>query len=105
MKIIRTIVWVLLAVALMIFSINNWNTVDVKIWENLVLETKLPALVIVAFFAGLLPVWLLHRGTRWRMQRRINSLETAVRNATATAAAAPPPAAPTATPAATEEAK
>jgi uncharacterized membrane protein YciS (DUF1049 family) len=103
MKIIRTIIWVLLAVALVIFSINNWNTVDVKIWENLVLETKLPALVIVAFLAGLLPVWLLHRGTRWRMQRRINSLETAVRNATA--AAAPPPAAPTATPAATEEAK
>ena len=86
MKIIRTIVWVLVAVALVIFSINNWNTAEVKIWENLVLETKLPVLVIVAFLAGMLPMYLLYHGTRWRMKRRINSLESAVRNAAAAAA-------------------
>jgi putative membrane protein len=86
MNIVRTILWVLLVVALVIFSINNWNTVEVKIWENLVLETKLPALVIVSFLVGLLPMYLLHHGTRWRLKRRINSLETAVRNAVAAAA-------------------
>ena len=89
MQIVRTIVWVSLLIALLIFSINNWTPVEVKIWDDLVLETKIPALVIVSFLIGLLPVWLLHRGTRWRLKRRINSLETAVRNAAAAAAPTP----------------
>ena len=80
MQLIRTIVWVLLVVALLLFSINNWQPVEVKIWEGLVLETRLPALVIVSFLAGLLPMWLLHKGARWRLNRRIASLENSVRS-------------------------
>ena len=80
MQIIRTIIWVLLALALLVFSFNNWEPVEIKIWENLVLETKKPALVIISFLLGLLPVWLLHTGVRWRLNRRIKSLETAIRN-------------------------
>jgi len=84
MQLIRTIVWVLLVVALLLFSINNWQPVEVKIWEGLVLETRLPALVIVSFLAGLLPMWLLHKGARWRLNRRIASLENSVRSVTVT---------------------
>ena len=84
MQVIRTIVWVLLLVALLLFSINNWQPVEVKIWEGLVLETRLPALVIVSFLAGLLPMWLLHKGARWRLNRRIASLENSVRSVTIT---------------------
>lgn len=80
MQVIRTIVWVLLLVALLLFSVNNWQPVEVKIWEGLVLETRLPALVIVSFLAGLLPMWLLHKGARWRLNRRIASLENSVRS-------------------------
>jgi uncharacterized membrane protein YciS (DUF1049 family) len=97
MSIIRTILWVLLVVALVIFSINNWTTVEVKIWENLVLETKIPALVVISFLLGLVPVWLVHYGTRWRLKRRINSLETAVRSSAAVAAAPNPDFHPTTT--------
>ena len=79
MQIVRTIVWVLLAVALLLFSVNNWQDVDVKIWEGLILQTKLPALVIVSFLAGLLPMWLLHKAGRWRLNRRIASLENTVK--------------------------
>lgn len=78
MQIIRTIVWIVIAVALALFSLANWQTVEVRIWEGLVLETKLPALVIVAFLLGLLPTWLLHKVTRWRMGRRISSLESTI---------------------------
>ena len=56
MQIIRTAVWVLLLVALLLFSLNNWNPVEVKIWEGLILETKLPALVLLSFLLGLLPM-------------------------------------------------
>lgn len=92
MQIVRTVVWVVLAVALLLFSINNWNPVDIKIWEGLILETKLPALVIVSFLLGLVPMWLALKAGKWRLNRRINALENSVR---ATAAPPPPPVATT----------
>ena len=92
MQIIRTIVWVLVVVALGLFSLNNWNPVEVKIWEGLILETKLPALVFAAFLLGLLPMWLLAKARKWRLNRRISALENSVR-----ANAAPPPPLATAT--------
>ena len=97
MKNVRTIVWVLLFVALLIFSVNNWNPVEVKIWEGLVLETKIPALVVIAFLIGLAPMWLLHRASRWNYDRRIASLENAAR-AAAMAPVPPPQPAPAAEP-------
>lgn len=87
MQIFRTIVWVLLLIVLLIFSINNWTTVQVKIWEDLILETKLPALVIISFLLGLVPMWLAFLAGRWRYNRRISMLENNVR----TAAVAPAP--------------
>lgn len=92
MQIIRTIVWVVLLIALLLFSLNNWQPVEVKIWEGLIFETKLPALVILSFLLGLVPMWLLHKAGRWRMTRRINSLENTVR---ATSTPPPPPLAAT----------
>ena len=93
MQVVRTIVWVLLVVALLLFSFNNWQPVDVKIWEGLVLETKLPALVIVSFLLGLVPMWLLSKAGKWRLNRKINALEKTVQATTV----APPPAPPIAT--------
>ena len=86
MQIIRTIVWVLVVVALGLFSLNNWNPVEIKIWDSLILETKLPALVMASFLLGLAPMWLLAKAGKWRMSRRINALENSVR----ANAAAPP---------------
>ena len=88
MQIVRTVVWVALLFALLAFSFFNWKPVEVQIWDNLILETKVPALVIVSFLLGLLPMWLLHRGAKWRYSRRISALETAARTNAATAAAA-----------------
>jgi len=90
MQIVRTIVWVLLLIVLLIFSINNWTPVSVKIWEGLVLETKIPALVVISFLLGLLPMWLLHRITAYAARRRISSLESAARTAAVTPVAPSP---------------
>ena len=75
MQIVRTIAWVLLAVVLALFAVANWKPVEVLIWENLILETKLPVLVLGAFLIGLLPMWLAHRIALWRWRRRIASAE------------------------------
>jgi uncharacterized membrane protein len=89
MQVIRTIVWVVLLIALLIFSINNWDAVavegriTVKIWEDLVLETRLPALVVLSFLLGLVPMWLLHVVGKWRLKRRIGALEAVTRQPSA----------------------
>ena len=95
MAIVRTIIWVLVTIVLVLFTINNWQPVEVRIWSTLLLETKLPALVILAFLLGLVPMWLIHRATLWRQRRRIAYLETAAARATAAPEVPPPPPPPT----------
>ena len=80
MQIVRTILWLLLLAALLLFSWANWEPgVTVRIWEGIVVDTRLPAIVILSFLAGLVPMWLYHRGVKWRLSRRIRALEEAAR--------------------------
>lgn len=83
MQVIRTVVWVVVLIALLVFSINNWTTIDVKIWEGLILETKLPVLVVISFLLGLLPMWILAKASKWRLKRQISQLQSAANAATA----------------------
>lgn len=92
MQVVRTIVWVLLAVALVLFSIANWTPVTLHVWNGLLIDTMLPALVILAFALGFVPMWLLHRGAMWQAKRRIAALELAAKPVVS--AAPPPPPAP-----------
>ena len=89
MNVIRTAVLVVLLVILLLFSLNNWNPVEVKIWDGLLLETRIPVLVAASFLLGLVPMWLLHRAAQWRLKRRIGNLESSVRAASVPAANAP----------------
>lgn len=96
MQIIRTITWVALLMVFVAFTVLNWDkALTVHIWPELVWDTRLPAVVVVAFLLGLIPMWLIHRGSKWRLQRRISGLETSLRNAAmatpAPSVAAPPP--------------
>ena len=90
MSIVRTILWVLLAVVLVLFAVNNWQPVEVRIWQSLILETKLPALVIGAFLLGLVPTWLVHRVSLWRHRRRIATLESSLTRQPMVIDSAPP---------------
>lgn len=81
MKILRTILWVLGALGFLIFAIYNWQPVELTLWQNLVLETKVPVLALLAFAVGFLPMWALHRSVVWGLQRRIRALETSLKNA------------------------
>lgn len=99
MQIVRTIVWVLLLFALLAFSFFNWKPVEVMLWTNLVLETKLPALVVVSFLLGLVPMWLIHRAQTWRMNRRVAALEAATTRLATPKAETPAPVTPVQAPA------
>ncbi|MBH1992910.1 MAG: DUF1049 domain-containing protein [Sphingomonadaceae bacterium] len=90
MQFLRTAFWVVIAVALAFFCMANYVPVTVRLWGDMVMETKLPVLLIGAFLLGALPFWVMARATRWRMRRRLDSTERAL--VAATAAVAPPPA-------------
>ncbi len=78
MQIIKTVLWVLIAVIVVIFAMNNREQVTLTIWDGMVWETRLYFVIVGAFLAGLVPTWLLYRGTRWRANRRISTLETTI---------------------------
>lgn len=80
MKVLRTIIWVLAALAFLVFAIYNWQPVELRLWQNLVLETKVPVLALLAFAAGFLPMWAVHRSVIWSTSRRIRSLENSLKN-------------------------
>lgn len=91
MQFLRTLFWVALAVALVLFATVNWTPVTITLWGGMEADVKLPVLVLAAFLAGFLPMLILHRARMWTMKRRLEGYErqTAV-------AHVPPPAAPAA---------
>ena len=90
MRFLKTLIWVTVIIGLIVFATNNWVPVSVSLWGGLRLDTKLPALVTVAFLLGFLPLYILHRTQVWRMKRRLLTLEGNQRSM----AVNPPPAAP-----------
>lgn len=115
MQFLRTAIWVVLAVAIALFAKANWyiapsysGRVPVKLIGDAILEVRLPLLIVGAFLLGLVPMWLIARVNRWRMERRLHTTEQALAaNAAAlTASSAPAPESllPTDEPALTPEA-
>mgnify|MGYP003558667978 FL=1 len=58
------------------FAVNNWQPVSMKLWNGLWLDSKLPAVIGASFLLGFLPLWIWHRTVRYRMSRRIATLES-----------------------------
>ena len=88
MQFLRTVFWVVLAVVGVIFSFNNWQIVSIKLWGDIIVDTPLPILLFVVFMLGLVPTLVLHRATRWNLNRK---LDAANRNLTETRAVTEPP--------------
>lgn len=85
MQFIRTAIWVVLAVAIALFAKANWyiapsysGRVPVKLIGDAILEVRLPLLIVGAFLLGLLPMWLIARVGRWRIERRLHAAEQAL---------------------------
>lgn len=85
MQFLRTAFWVVVAVAIALFTKANWDIapsesgrVPVKLWADWLLYIRLPVLLFAAFLLGLLPTWIFARVGRWRMRRRLHSAEQAL---------------------------
>lgn len=88
MQFLKTLMWVLLAVAIALFASRNWFAVTLSLWGDIEADIKLPLLLFLFFLAGFLPTWLIQRTRLWNAQRRIEAMERNFQPAE------PPPASP-----------
>ena len=99
MQFLKTLFWVILAVALVMFAYTNWKMVTIDLWGNLEADVKLPVLVIGAFLIGFLPTFILYRARLWSLKRRLETQATMhVANAPGAATSVRNPPAPEAEP-------
>ncbi|GLK42551.1 MULTISPECIES: LapA family protein [Novosphingobium] len=84
MQVIRTIAWVVLTAVLVAFIAMNWTKVPVNFWpladgNYFHFEWPVGVVALLFFGLGMLPVWAYLRAVRWRLNRRIASLENSLR--------------------------
>ena len=95
MQFLKTLFWVIVAVALVLFGRANWFPVTLTLWGGLQADVKLPVLVVAAFLIGFVPTFILYRTRLWSLKRRLEAQPaTHVANAPGTPVRNAPPAPP-----------
>lgn len=84
MQILRTIIWVSVAVFVAVFVLINYGEPQrVKIWPSadpVGFDWPVGVIALVFWLLGVLPFWLYHRGVKWSLNRRIRSLENSIKS-------------------------
>ena len=75
---LRTIIWVIVAVVLTVFAVANAQDVAVTIWPGYVAQLPLSVLIVAVFMLGFLPAFLMHITNRWRLNRRITQQDATI---------------------------
>lgn len=89
MQFLKILLWCLLAFVAAIFTRGNWTWVAINLWGGLVAEVNLPFMLLVTFFAGLVPTWLYLRAQRWRLAQRLATAERIIADLKPTSVIAP----------------
>ncbi len=71
---LKTLLTFLLFVALFLFWWSNEQRIDLDL-GFIILNARVATYIIAAFLLGFIPLWLYYRTLRWRLKRRIASLE------------------------------
>ena len=75
MQFLKTLLWVLIAVVVVLFATRNWSDATLNLWGDIQADIKLPVLLLVVFLLGFLPTWLTMRARIWSYSRRIDAME------------------------------
>lgn len=69
MQFLRALFWLVVGIAVAVFTVGNWKNVTLDIWGGLQADIKLPVLVIGSYLLGFLPMWVAYRIRLWRAGR------------------------------------
>lgn len=75
MQFLKTLFWVLVAVVVVLFAVRNWTSVTLNLWGDIQADIKIPILLLIFFFLGFLPTYLLMRTRLWTHRRKLDALE------------------------------
>lgn len=78
MQFLRTLFWVVLAIVVVYFAWANPQVVQVNLWGGLAWYPPMWFAMLMSFLAGLVPMALLHRATRWHLRRRLDNANRAL---------------------------
>ena len=81
MQFLKTLFWIVLTAIAAAFAFKNWTPIQVMLWGNIVVDVKLPILMLAAFLLGLTPMFILHRAIRWRLRRKLEHAQRALMEA------------------------
>lgn len=70
MHFLKTILWVLLAVIVVMLAANNWYDVTLGLWGSLEMTIKLPFLLLIMVLLGFVPAWMTMRSRMWSLRRQ-----------------------------------
>ena len=75
MQFLKILFWCLLAFVAAVFTISNWNAVQIQLWGGLIADVNLPLLLFVTFLIGFVPTMLYNHAIRWRLRQRLATCE------------------------------
>jgi putative membrane protein len=75
MQFLKILFWCLLAFIAAVFTISNWNAVQIQLWGGLIADVNLPMLLLVTFLIGFVPTMLYNHAIRWRLRQRLTTCE------------------------------
>lgn len=99
MQFLRTLFWVIVAVAMLIFAVQNNESTTINLWGGLQADIKKWLLALGPLVIGFLPTWIFGRISLWRQRKAASAaaqraMETPVYDAPVVQAPALPPAGP-----------
>ena len=72
MRFLKILFWLVVAVVVTMFAMQNWRDVTIDLWGNLQADIKIPVLLLLAFLIGFLPVWMIYRTKLWRLHNKVS---------------------------------
>jgi putative membrane protein len=75
MQFLKTLFWVLLAVAIALFASRNWTDATLNLWGDIQADIKIPILLLTVFLLGFVPTWLIMRARIWTLRRRLEAID------------------------------
>jgi len=77
MRFVKALFWVIVGVLLTLFAyVNLDEVVSFELWDQIVIDVKLPLLLLVTFLVGFLPPFVILRARIWTLKRRLEAQAT-----------------------------
>ena len=77
MRFLKALFWLVVGMLLALFAYANLDkVVSFELWDHIVVDIKLPLLLLVTFLLGFLPPFLILRARIWTLKRRLESQAT-----------------------------